>query len=42
MTLNGSGYLCFQKKKKRKRKKKGVFIVAYHMGRVHNNDDLRK
>ena len=33
----------FPKKKKKKRKKKGgVFIVAYHMGRVHNNDDLRK
>ena len=25
-----------------KKKKGGVFIVAYHMGRVHNNDDLRK
>ena len=40
MTLNSSGYLCFQKKEKEK--KRGVFIVAYHMGRVRNNDDLRK
>ena len=31
-----------KKKEKRKKKKGGVFIVAYHMGRVHNNDDLRK
>ena len=28
--------------KKKEKKKGGVFIVAYHMGRVHNNDDLRK